>query len=85
MEIFIGIIEQGMIYEMCIRDRCNRFMAMRLISTRTGVETTPEQAVLCGLAPDGGLFVPAYFPQVSMDEIESYSEMPYAQVSARCV
>ena len=57
-------------------------MAMRLISTRTGVEATPEQAVLCGLAPDGGLFVPAYFPKVSMEEIESYSDMPYAQVSA---
>ena len=41
-----------------------------------------RQAVLCGLAPDGGLFVPAYFPNVPLEEIESYGDKPYAQVSA---
>lgn len=52
-------------------------------STRNGKETvTASQAVLKGLADDGGLFVPEYIPKLSvtMDELKnmSYQETAYA-------
>ena len=36
---------------------------MKYVSTRTGVEATSFEAILRGLAPDGGLFVPASMPK----------------------
>ncbi|MBP3721441.1 MAG: threonine synthase, partial [Clostridia bacterium] len=40
---------------------------------------TASQAILRGLAPDGGLYVPAMFPQVSPEKIVSLSQLPYAR------
>ena len=39
-------------------------------------------AVLAGLAPDGGLYVPEVWPLLTVDEIASFAGMPYAQVAA---
>ncbi len=52
-------------------------------STRNGDMTvTASEAILKGLAPDGGLFVPEYIPKldVTMDELKSmsYQETAYA-------
>lgn len=40
-------------------------------------------AVLSGLAPDGGLYVPESFPPVSMKEIEDMTALDYPERSAR--
>ena len=50
---------------------------MSFFSTRGGSCVTASQAVLRGLAPDGGLFVPAMFPQVSRQKIAALGEMSY--------
>jgi threonine synthase len=60
---------------------------MRYISTRTGSgsEAPPIgflDAVLAGLAPDGGLYVPETWPTFSQAEIAAFAGRPYAQVAA---
>lgn len=60
---------------------------MRYISTRSGSgsEAPPIgflDAVLAGLAPDGGLYVPESWPAFSADEIASFAGRPYAEVAA---
>jgi threonine synthase len=60
---------------------------MRYISTRTGSgsEAPPIgflDAVLAGLAPDGGLYMPETWPTFSADEIAAFAGKPYAQVAA---
>lgn len=55
---------------------------MKFISTRG--EATPLgfcDAILTGLAPDGGLYVPETFPQITTDEIAGYANRPYADVA----
>jgi threonine synthase len=42
-------------------------------------------AVLGGLAPDGGLYVPQMWPQISPKEIAAFADMPYAEVAARVI
>ena len=42
---------------------------MSFISTRGGACVTASQAILRGLAPDGGLYVPAVFPQMTLADI----------------
>jgi threonine synthase len=51
---------------------------MKYISTR-GFEGqfTSAQAILQGIAPDGGLFVPESIPQVSLEQIATLSRMSY--------
>jgi len=39
-------------------------------------------AVLAGLAPDGGLYVPEVWPLLTTDEIAGFAGMPYAEVAA---
>ena len=51
---------------------------MSFFSTRGESCVTASQAILRGLAPDGGLFVPAMFPTVPMQRISSFCEMDYA-------
>ena len=55
---------------------------MSFFSTRGESCVTASQAILNGLAPDGGLYVPAMFPAVPMQRISSFCEMDY---SARAV
>ena len=56
---------------------------MSFFSTRGGTCVTASQAILRGLAPDGGLFVPAMFHVVSPSEIAALGDLPYAQRAAR--
>ena len=39
-------------------------------------------AVLAGLAPDGGLYVPEVWPLLTADEIAGFAGLPYAEVAA---
>ncbi len=56
---------------------------MQYISTRG--DSPPIgflDAVLTGLAPDGGLYSPAVWPSLSHDEIAAFAGKPYAEVAA---
>lgn len=60
---------------------------MRYISTRSGSirQAAPIgflDAVLAGLAPDGGLYVPETWPTFTHAEIAAFAGQPYAQVAA---
>ena len=55
---------------------------MSFFSTRGGAVVTASQAILTGLAPGGGLYVPAMYPQVSRAWISGLSAMPYAERAA---
>ena len=50
---------------------------MSFFSTRGGSCVTASQAILRGLAQDGGLYVPAMFPVVPQDRIAALSSMSY--------
>ncbi len=50
---------------------------MSFFSTRGQSCVTASQAILHGLAPDGGLYVPAMFPQFNMNTIVSMVDMPW--------
>lgn len=59
---------------------------MKYISTRGGgVPQTFEQVLLTGLAPDGGLYVPAELPQFSQQEIASWKELSYPELALKIV
>ena len=56
---------------------------MKYISTRNAAHSVSGcEAILTGISPDGGLFVPESFPQVSSDDIERMTDMSYAERSA---
>lgn len=55
---------------------------MKFISTRDGEQVTGAQAIVQGLAANGGLFVPETFPQVTKEEMSSMAEMSYAERAA---
>ncbi|MBO5240656.1 MAG: threonine synthase [Clostridia bacterium] len=55
---------------------------MYFISTRGGEKVTGAQAIVQGLAKNGGLFVPEKFPQVSRGELEAMQEMNYPERAA---
>jgi len=55
---------------------------MKYISTRgQAPELTFRQALLVGLADDGGLYVPQSWPTFTPDEIASFRAKPYAHVA----
>ena len=57
---------------------------MRFISTRGQASAVGfTDAVLGGLAPDGGLYVPETWPQFSKAQLAAFAGMPYAQVAAQ--
>ncbi len=57
---------------------------MRYISTRGNSPALNfEEAVLTGLAPDGGLYVPEQLPQFSRDEIAAMAGQPYTEIAFR--
>ena len=56
---------------------------MSYFSTRGGAVVTASQAVLQGIAADGGLFVPAVFPQISMNKIVSMASLSWNQRAVR--
>lgn len=55
---------------------------MQFVSTRGQAPALGfSDAVLAGLAADGGLYVPAAWPQISADEIAGFAGKPYADVA----
>jgi threonine synthase len=55
---------------------------MQFVSTRGGAAVPGfSDAVLAGLASDGGLYVPARWPTLSHAEISAYANRPYAEVA----
>ena len=50
---------------------------MDYISTRGGRPVSAAQAIVSGLAPDGGLYVPQSLPSFSLDEIASLAKLGY--------
>ena len=55
---------------------------MYFISTRGGERVTGAQAIVKGLAQNGGLYVPESFPKISKEELESMAEMSYPERAA---
>lgn len=56
---------------------------MRYISTRGGSPSVSFlDALLTGLAPDGGLYMPESWPQLSAEQIRAAATAPYAQTAA---
>ncbi len=55
---------------------------MYFISTRGGEKVNGAQAIVQGLAKDGGLYVPEAFPSVTKEEMEQMLEMNYAERAA---
>ena len=56
------------------------FDTMQMVSTRgQGQAVSPSMAILRGLAPDGGLYVPASFPSFTMEEISALSALSYQE------
>ena len=57
---------------------------MKFISTRGyDGKFSASEAIVQGIAPDGGLFVPESIPSLSWDEIEEMKNMQYYQISAK--
>jgi threonine synthase len=57
---------------------------MKYISTRgQAPELTFEEAMLTGLARDGGLYVPAEIPQMTRDEIAALGGLSYEETAFR--
>jgi len=55
---------------------------MKYVSTRgKAPELTFEQAMLTGLARDGGLYVPEVFPTLNHEQIESFADKSYEEVA----
>ena len=55
---------------------------MYFISTRGGERATGAEAIVQGLAKNGGLFVPETFPSVSREELEEMQAMSYPERAA---
>ena len=57
---------------------------MQFISTRTGdASIGAAEAILRGLAPDGGLYVPECLPRLSLEDIDALRPLTYAQRARR--
>ena len=56
---------------------------MRYVSTRNAeMRVTGAEAIVRGLSPDGGLFVPETLPQIGLAELQALLKMNYAQRAA---
>ena len=59
---------------------------MQFTSTRGGMSPIGFTDVLLqGLAPDGGLAVPAETPRLTAEDLESLRPLPYAELAARVI
>jgi len=54
---------------------------MSFYSTRGGACVTASQAILWGLAKDGGLYVPSMFPQLPKEQIFSFCDLSYHKIA----
>ena len=58
---------------------------MRYVSTRGNTAPMPfKEALITGLAPDGGLLVPEHFPDVS-SHLETWRQLDYVELAKRVV
>ena len=56
---------------------------MKYVSTRGGApEASFLDILLSGLAPDGGLYLPASYPQVGREELDRWRSLTYADLAA---
>ena len=55
---------------------------MQMLSTRGASAVSPSMAILRGLAPDGGLYVPSAFPSFTLEEICALAPMSYQERAA---
>lgn len=59
---------------------------MKFISTRDkNRHVSGPEAVVYGISPDGGLFVPEVFPTVTEEELASYLGMDYNEIAASVI
>jgi threonine synthase len=59
---------------------------MKYVSTRGAAPAVGFlDAVLSGLAPDGGLYVPETWPTFTRDQIAAFAGKPYAEVAAKVI
>ncbi len=59
---------------------------MRYVSTRGGAPPVGfADAMIAGLAPDGGLYVPEKLPPIDLDEIRSWATLTYAELAAEVI
>jgi threonine synthase len=59
---------------------------MKYISTRGNIEPIPfKDAVMMGLATDGGLLLPQSIPLLSSDTLESWRNLPYRELALRII
>lgn len=59
-------------------------MSENILYYSTNHNTEPvlfREALLKGLAPDGGLFMPTSIPNITKEELEEYGNMPYAEIA----
>ncbi len=57
---------------------------MKFQSTRNvNSKAAPSEAILSGIAPDGGLYVPEKFPVLSIKEITAFADRPYYENAAQ--
>src|SRR4051812_13550017 len=65
------------------------FLAMRYLSTRDAgpvpAARSFEEALLAGLAEDGGLYVPERLPALDHEALRDLAGLPYAEVASRVV
>ena len=59
---------------------------MNYLSTRGNAAAVDfEDALLRGLAEDGGLYMPAHWPQISPQQIAAFRDAPYADIAFACL
>lgn len=59
---------------------------MRYISTRGGIQPISfMDAVMMGLATDGGLLLPESYPQISAGQLESWRKLPYPELAFQVI
>lgn len=59
---------------------------MRYISTRGGIEPIPfKDAVMMGLATDGGLLLPESYPQISRQELDDWRRLSYPELAFQII
>ena len=46
------------------------------------ISISASKAILAGISPDGGLFLPEEFPKVSLDDISKMRSMTYPERAA---
>jgi len=56
---------------------------MKFISTRGGEAVSGAQAILSGIAPDGGLYVPEYFPAIDSAFLREIGNLSYPERAAK--